>query len=101
MHRTPARTAHAVAAFVTMLTLAGCAAGQAGQTPASGVCDAAATHRLIGESKPTEAEAMRVTGATLVRQIAPGDAVTHDLRDNRVTIETDPASGRVIRATCG
>lgn len=36
-----------------------------------------------------------------MRQIAPGQPVTHDYRDNRVTLETDPASGRVLRATCG
>jgi hypothetical protein len=84
-----------------LLALAGCTTSQAGQTPAAGVCDAAAAHQLVGKVKPTDAEAMRLTGATIVRQIAPGDPVTHDLRDNRVTIETNPASGRVVRATCG
>lgn len=71
------------------------------QEPTPGICNGAAAQRLIGKARPSDAEAMRLTGATLVRQIAPGDAVTHDLRDNRVTIETDPTSGRVTNATCG
>jgi hypothetical protein len=84
-----------------LLALAGCTTNQKAQTPAAGMCNAAAAHRLVGEVKPTDAETMRLTGATIVRQIAPGDPVTHDLRDNRVTIETDTASGRVVRAVCG
>ncbi|WP_425312199.1 I78 family peptidase inhibitor [Pseudorhizobium halotolerans] len=44
---------------------------------------------------------MQRTGAKTVRQIQPGDMVTQDFREDRVTIETDPASGRVTRATCG
>ncbi|WP_200844929.1 MULTISPECIES: I78 family peptidase inhibitor [unclassified Novosphingobium] len=94
-----------------LLALAGCTAPvpahdqtvQAAAAPAltPGLCDAAAAQRLIGKAKPSEADAMRLTGASLVRQIRPGDAVTHDLRDNRVTVETDPASGRVTNAICG
>ena len=44
---------------------------------------------------------MRLTGANIVRQIAPGQPVQQDYTDARVTIETDPASGRVVRAYCG
>jgi hypothetical protein len=84
-----------------LLVLAGCMTTETAQTPASGVCNAAAAQRLLGQLKPSDADAMRLTGATIVRQIAPGDPVTHDLRDNRVTITTDPASGRVVGATCG
>lgn len=84
-----------------VLGLGGCTMNQAAQAPASGVCDAPAAQRLVGEGKPTDEAAMRLTGATIVRQIAPGDPVTHDLRNNRVTIETDPASGRVVGAACG
>jgi hypothetical protein len=83
------------------IALAACATDPTAATPVSGICDAAAAQQLVGQLKPTDAEAMRLTGATLVRQIAPGDAVTHDLRDNRVTVATDPASGRVVLATCG
>lgn len=44
---------------------------------------------------------MQLSGAKTVRQIRLGDMVTQDFREDRVTIETDPASGRVVGATCG
>ena len=84
-----------------LLALAGCTTGRTAQPPASGICDATAAQRLVGESKPADADAARLTGAAIVRQIAPGDPVTQDFRDNRVTIETDSASGRVVGARCG
>jgi glutamine phosphoribosylpyrophosphate amidotransferase len=55
----------------------------------------------VGKPKPTDETAMQITGAKMVRQIAPGDMVTQDFREERVTIETDPASGLVTRASCG
>jgi hypothetical protein len=94
-------TAPAITAAAALLAFTGCTMAQTAQAPASGVCSASAAQRLVGQVKPTNADAMRLTGATVVRQIAPGDAVTHDLRSNRVTLETDPASGRVVGATCG
>ncbi|GGE33791.1 hypothetical protein GCM10007276_08920 [Agaricicola taiwanensis] len=90
-----------VLAPVVLLTLASVTASCSAPAATSGVCDAQAAQRLVGERKPTDADAMRLTGATIVRQIAPGQPVTQDYRDNRVTIETDPADGRVVRATCG
>ncbi|WLS06427.1 I78 family peptidase inhibitor [Shinella oryzae] len=44
---------------------------------------------------------MRLTGATIVRQIAPGQPVQQDYTSARVTIETDPSSGRIAHAACG
>ena len=85
----------------SLVARAGCTTGQSVEAPASGVCNTAAAQSLIGEAKPADADTMRRTGATIVRHIAPGDPVTHDLRHNRVTIETDPVSGRVVGATCG
>jgi hypothetical protein len=87
--------------FGVTFALVGCATNQTASAPTSGICGAAAAQQLVGQVKPTDAAAMRLTGATLVRQIAPGDQVTHDFRSNRVTIATDPASGRVVSATCG
>jgi hypothetical protein len=55
----------------------------------------------VGKPKPADGEAMQLTGAKTVRQIQPGDMVTQDFREDRVTIETDPATGLVTRATCG
>lgn len=64
-------------------------------------CDANAAQGLIGKPKPTDTEAMRLTNAKIVRQIEPGQMVTYDYREDRVTVETDPASGRVVGARCG
>lgn len=64
-------------------------------------CNLQAAQKLVGKKKPTDARAKRLTGATTVRQIGPGDMVTQDFRQDRVTIETDPATGRVTKASCG
>jgi Peptidase inhibitor I78 family. len=81
--------------------LAGCTAAPASQQSQQSLCDADAAGALVGKPKPTDADAMRLTRAAIVRQIQPGQPVTQDYRENRVTIEADPASGRVVRATCG
>ena len=88
-------------ASFALLALAGCTASKPEQPPASGACNAEAAQRLVGQARPNDAEAMRQTGATSVRQIAPGDPVTMDFRQERVTIETDKVTGRVTRAMCG
>ncbi|NEI38831.1 hypothetical protein GR204_33675 [Rhizobium leguminosarum] len=85
---------------VAMLpVLASCSADTA--STASGPCKADATQSLIGKPKPTDAEAMRVTNSRTVRQIELGQGVTHDFREDRVTVETDATSGRVVGARCG
>ena len=66
-----------------------------------GICRPDAAEALAGESRISDKAAMRLTGATIVRQIRPGDPVTMDLRQERVTIETDPATGKIVRAMCG
>ena len=101
MLREPIQFAAPATASAALLAFTGCTISQAPQASAAGVCDASAAQHLVGEVKPTDADAMRLTGATIVRQIAPGDPVTHDLRQNRVTVETDPVSGRVVGATYG
>lgn len=97
------RTAHLAGFAGVLLALAGCGQGQEQDTAGvpSGVCDPAAAEALIGRDAVSDAQAKELTGATIVRQIAPGDPVTMDFRRERVTIETDPASGKIIRASCG
>ncbi|KJF67479.1 I78 family peptidase inhibitor [Rhizobium nepotum] len=85
----------------TIAVLASCAADNASTTPAKGPCNADAVQSLVGKLKPTDAEAMRITNSKIVRQIEPGQMVTQDFREDRVTIETDPVSGRVVGARCG
>jgi Peptidase inhibitor I78 family len=71
------------------------------QTSPVGSCKEAAAQSLVGQVRPTEAEVMQVTNATSVRLIGPGEMTTLDHREDRVTIEADPSSGRVIAARCG
>ncbi|MCR4520596.1 MULTISPECIES: I78 family peptidase inhibitor [Bosea] len=88
------------------LTLAACQS-DAQQAPMGtapglpGACSEDAAETLAGKARVSDAEAQQITGATIVRQIRPGQGVTMDYRKERVTIETDPKSGRVIRAYCG
>ena len=102
------RSAAALAATVLALLAAGCQKEKepeaaATTTPAveSGKCNREAAEALVGKDKITDAEAMQLTGATIVRQIKPGDGVTMDFREERVTVETDPATGKITRAMCG
>lgn len=86
---------------LVLLVLSACSSDGASSSPAAGPCNAEAAQGLVGKVKPTDQEAMRLTGSKTVRQIQPGDMVTQDFREDRVTIETDPATGLVTRATCG
>lgn len=64
------------------------------------VCRPEAAAKLVGHAAPDDAQIRLQTGAELIRRIAPGDAVTHDYRQNRVTIAIDSA-GKVVEASCG
>jgi len=75
--------------------------GNTGSATDPGVCRPDAAEQLAGMSRVTDPQAMQMTGATLVRQIAPGQGVTMDYRQERVTIETDPRTGKIVRAACG
>ena len=69
-------------------------------SPAPQLCRSEGAAALIGHAAPHDAQVKQSTGAELIRRIAPGDPVTHDFRENRVTIAIDPA-GKVVQATCG
>uniref|UniRef100_A0A9E8A0U7 I78 family peptidase inhibitor n=1 Tax=Bosea sp. NBC_00436 TaxID=2969620 RepID=A0A9E8A0U7_9HYPH len=85
------------------LTLAACQsdAQQAPVGDAPGLCRAEAAEALAGKARISDVEAQQATGATIVRQIRPGQGVTMDYRRERVTIETDPKTGKIVRAFCG
>lgn len=87
--------------IAVLVTLSGCNGNLTIAPSVTALCDAEAARSLVGKPKPEDEAAMQRTGAKTVRQIQPGDMVTQDFREDRVTIETDPASGRVTRATCG
>lgn len=67
----------------------------------AGICRGDAASALAGKKQLTDRQARRMTGATIVRQIRPGQGVTMDYRRERVTIETNPKTGRIVRAFCG
>ncbi|PQZ26943.1 hypothetical protein CQZ93_24155 [Ochrobactrum vermis] len=71
------------------------------ENPQPGVCKKEAAQTLVGKGKISDEYAMKVTGATIVRQIKPGDPVTMDMRQERVTVETDEATGKIVRSFCG
>jgi hypothetical protein len=65
------------------------------------MCRPEAAQALVGKDAISDAEARRLTGAGLVRQIQPGQPVTLDFRQERITIETDAKTRRIVRASCG
>lgn len=67
----------------------------------AGTCSAVAVQDLIGRERSDAlgTEAMRRSGATTVRWIAPGTAYTQDFREDRINIDVD-ARGRVTRLRC-
>ena len=73
-----------------------------GIEPYEGTCAASGGAPLIGRrrSAAAEAEAKRLTGAVVVRWIAPGDAVTEDFNTGRINIEID-SRGRIVSFRCG
>lgn len=84
-----------------VLFVAGCQSDTSQSSEAVGTCRPEAAASLAGRTRISDAEAMRLTGASMVRQIRPGDGVTLDYRQERVTVETDPKTGRIVRAMCG
>lgn len=64
------------------------------------VCKASAAEKLAG-LKPTDEEVLLLTKAKSLRRIEPGMMVTDDFRVDRVTIETDAKTGRIVSAKCG
>lgn len=84
-------------------TIAACQtdAGRVAGSAAPGICRADAAEALVGMNRLADEQAKQMTGASIVRQIAPGQGVTMDYRRERVTIETDPRAGKIVRAACG
>lgn len=92
-----------VAILLATWTLTACqtSGGNMDNSTKTNVCRPDAAEALVGMNRLTDEQAMQRTGATIVRQIAPGQGVTMDYRQERVTIETDPRTGKITRAACG
>ena len=93
---------HALVATAALLALAACNPGPAPTATAeTGICNPDVAQRLVGRPKIIDDEAKRLTGAGSVRQITPGQPVVQNYSNTRLTIETDPATGRIAAASCG
>lgn len=72
-----------------------------GANAAIGLCRERSIGILAGQTRINDGAAREFTGASIIRQIRPGDPVTEDLRPERATIETDPSTGKIVGAWCG
>lgn len=89
-----------VSMLIGAAAIAGACTTNTQESRATHVCRPEAASMLVGQAAPEDAQVRKVTGAELIRRIAPGDAVTHDFRENRVTIAIEPA-GKIVQALCG
>ena len=66
------------------------------------LCNAARAQSLVGRpaTSALAAEALRLTGAGMMRWLRPGQIVTMEYREDRLNIELD-ASNRVRGIRCG
>lgn len=89
-------------AFFFSLGLAACAADNntTNNSRSADRCNPIAAQTLVGRSGVMESEAKSITGAVTIRRISPGDMVTQDFRNDRLTLEID-GRGIVMRAVCG
>ena len=85
-----------------LLALQGCAGGPPAAPAARSVCDNAAAQFAVGRSFGPELERDLRTrsGASLVRVLSPGQAVTLEHNAQRVSLTVD-GRGQVLRASCG
>lgn len=100
-----ARTALNAALIAGSLLLAGCTATTpppGGASAPATACKAEAAQVKIGQTATADlgAELLRLTGARVLRWVAPGMAVTMDFRPDRLTVAYDEKSV-VTRISCG
>ena len=86
---------------IAFLIVVGCHSESQAARLRAGVCNPAAAATLAGKTRISDRSARRLTGASIVRQIKPGQAVTMDYRQERITIETDNKTAKIVRAFCG
>jgi len=87
--------------LLAVLSLTACGTPKAQDGAEPGICRPDAAAALADKARISDAEARQMTGASLVRQVQPGQGVTMDFRRERVTIETSSSTGNIVRAYCG
>ena len=85
------------------LALSGCETLQGKETATEkfSECVADQAAKLVGQNDMSDAQLKKLTKAHIVRKIGPNGAITMDYRVERVTVVVDPASQKIIRASCG
>ncbi|WP_333724259.1 MULTISPECIES: hypothetical protein [unclassified Acinetobacter] len=64
-------------------------------------CDPIKVRNLIGKTGLTEKQVLSMTNARIYRSAYPGEALTEDLRPDRVTVVIDPKTKRIVVSACG
>ncbi|MCQ4313366.1 I78 family peptidase inhibitor [Pseudomonas stutzeri] len=73
-----------------------------GSNGTAGRCNASAVQKLVGEQASPELldQARHQSGATIARILRPGDVVTLEYNDQRLTLSTDETL-KIQRIGCG
>ena len=64
-------------------------------------CVSEEAKKLVGLQDLTEEQIKEKTQSSIVRTVKPGQPVTMDYRIERVTVTIDPATKKILTATCG
>lgn len=64
-------------------------------------CVAEQASQLVGQSNLSEAQIKQLTKANTVRIVSPTQPMTMDYRFDRVTVVVDPATKKIVKASCG
>jgi hypothetical protein len=103
MNRPPRIAPWLVAAGAAWL-LAGCAGLGAPASPAApkATCNSAAAQFTVGQgfSPELERQARSRSGASIVRWLSPGQVVTKEFNEARLSLTLD-GNAKVVRAACG
>lgn len=95
------RLAALAAALAAATALAACVEESAGTPDPTATCRAGDAAKLDGKAAPDDARIMELTAASTVRRAKEGGALTMDYQPFRVTVITDDAGTKIIRASCG
>lgn len=91
----------AIGMIATALLVAGCMDGHPGPMPGPRICNAGAVQGFVGaQISPRLQSRLRArSGASSVRVVRPGEAVTMDYRRDRLTVDVNQR-GRITGMRC-
>lgn len=64
-------------------------------------CIAEQAKKLVGQDDRDDAQLKQHTKAETIQRVAPNQPMTMDFRSDRLTLVIDPASKKILRASCG